>query len=233
MQKIYFEYIKGVDFMFLKKRFEFNFYEKSIITGFLIAILLSFINFSSHCNKISEKVLRLHVIANSDSSDDQTLKLKVRDSIIKNFEFKKFKSLEETRKFAVQNISEIKKIAQNEILKNGFDYPVDAKVCKDDFNTRTYENISLPAGNYETIKITIGEGKGKNWWCVMFPPMCIPAAEACAVNRSVYDKNFSQNEKNILENKQRYKIKFKVVEIYESCHKSLRNFTKNLKNKFK
>ena len=219
--------------MLFKRYFSFNVYEKSIITGFLVAILLSFVNFSSKCNKISNKVLRLHVIANSNSIEDQNLKLKIRDSIIKNFELKKFKSLEETRKFAIQNIPEIKKIAQNEILKDGFDYPVDVKICKDDFNTRNYENISLPAGSYEALKITIGEGKGKNWWCVMFPPMCIPAAEACNVNRPVYDKNFSQNEKNILENKQRYKIKFKTVEIYESCHKSFLKFARNLKNKFK
>ena len=219
--------------MLFKRYFSFNVYEKSIITGFLVAILLSFVNFSSKCNKISNKVLRLHVIANSNSIEDQNLKLKIRDSIIKNFELKKFKSLEETRKFAIQNIPEIKKIAQNEILKDGFDYPVDVKICKDDFNTRNYENISLPAGSYEALKITIGEGKGKNWWCVMFPPMCIPAAEACNVNRPVYDKNFSPNEKNILENKQHYKIKFKAVEVYESCHKSFLKFARNLKNKFK
>ena len=219
--------------MLLKKHFYLNIYEKSIITGFLIAILLSFVNFSSNCNKIRTKVLRLHVIANSDSGEDQNLKLKIRDSIIKSFALKKFKSLDETRKFAMQNISEIQKIAQSEVLKNGLNYPVDVKICKDDFNTRNYENISLPAGNYEALKLTIGEGKGRNWWCVMFPPMCVPAAEACNVNKPVYDKNFSQNEKNILENKQRYKIKFKAVEVYESCHKSFLKFARNLKNKFK
>ena len=236
MQKIYFVICKsGVDFMFFKKifLFKFNIYIKSVVTGFLIFILILFVNFCSHCNKIRNKTLRLHVIANSDSVEDQNLKLKIRDLIITNFKLKKFESLEETKKFAIQNLPEIKKIAQDEIFKNGFNYPVYVKICKDSFNTRTYENISLPAGEYDALKIIIGDGKGKNWWCVMFPPMCIPAAEDCNINKNIYNNNFSQDEKNILENKKNYKIKFKIVEIYESCHNSLSKFAKNLRNKFK
>ena len=162
MQKIYFVICKsGVDFMFFKKifLFKFNIYIKSVVTGFLIFILILFVNFCSQCAKIRNKTFRLHVIANSDSLEDQNLKLKIRDLIITNFKLKKFESLEETKKFAIQNLPEIKKIAQDEIFKNGFNYPVYVKICKDSFNTRTYENISLPAGEYDALKIIIGDGK--------------------------------------------------------------------------
>ena len=207
-------------------RLKFNVYEKSLMLGFLISVLCSIVNFSAKCNVISDKVLRLHVIANSDSAEDQNLKLKVRDSIIKFFENQNFKSREETKKFASDNLDKIRIISQNEILKNGFKYNVEAKVCKASFNTRVYDEIALPAGEYDSLKIIIGDGKGKNWWCVIFPPMCIPAAEKCNVDRKSYNENFSKEDKNVIENKDSYKIKFKVVELFESAREACSKFTR-------
>ena len=209
-----------------KYRLKFNVYEKSLMLGLLISVLCSIVNFSAKCNIISDKVLRLHVIANSDSTEDQNLKLKVRDSIIKFFANQNFKSREETKKFASDNLDKIRIISQNEILKNGFEYNVEAKVCKASFNTRVYDEISLPAGEYDSLKIIIGDGKGKNWWCVIFPPMCIPAAEKCNVDRKSYNENFSREDKNVIENKDSYKIKFKVVELFESARESFSKFTR-------
>ena len=111
----------GVDFMFTFKNNEFmNIYEKSLLLGLIFSILFSIVNFSAECNKISEKVLRLHIIANSNSLEDQELKLKVRNSIVNFLSDKNFGSLDETKNFALNHINELESLSQTEILKNGF-----------------------------------------------------------------------------------------------------------------
>ena len=199
-------------------RIKFNTYEKSIILGLIFSVLFSIVNFSAKCNIISEKVLRLHVIANSNSNEDQYLKLKVRDKIIDYFSKEKFQNLEEAKNFAIHNKENIQNLCQNEI---GFKYKVIVNVCKYDFNTRVYDKIALPAGVYDSIRIIIGNGEGKNWWCVLFPQMCIPAAEECKIDNNSYDEIFSEDDKDIVENETQYKVKFKIMEIFESIHEKI------------
>ena len=199
-------------------RIKFNTYEKSIILGLIFSVLFSIVNFSAKCNIISEKVLRLHVIANSNSNEDQYLKLKVRDKIIEYFSKEKFQNLEEAKNFAIHNKENIRNLCQNEI---GFKYKVIVNICKYDFNTRVYDKIALPAGVYDSIRIIIGNGEGKNWWCVLFPQMCIPAAEECKIDNNSYDEIFSEDDKDIVENETQYKVKFKIMEIFESIHEKI------------
>ena len=215
---------------------KFNTLEKSLIMGLIFSILFSIVNFQSKCDRISKKVFRLHIIANSDSVEDQELKLKIRDRIIKKFDTENLNSLEHTKNFAVMNSNLLRNIALEEIIQNGFNYDVKVNVCKSDFNTRKYSNITLPAGDYDSLKIIIGDGKGKNWWCVLFPPMCLGAVEERVEDLDI----FSNNEKKIIENNDEYEIKFKIIEVLQSVHNIfMRNIQKiiiaikkhNIKNK--
>ncbi len=149
----------------------------SIIVIFFIAF--NFFNLvygstSSEQKNISNKIIRFHVLANSDSIEDQSLKLKVKDEIIKYMmpKLDKSNSIDESRKILKENDKEIKKIAENIINKNGYKYSVNTYLGQEQFPIKTYGNITLPQGQYEAYKIIIGNGQGQNWWCVMFPPLC-------------------------------------------------------------
>ena len=194
----------------------FNNVEKSLLIGLIFSILLSIVNFQSKCDRISEKVFRLHVIANSDSFEDQELKLKVRDCILKKFNEENLHNLEETKKFAITNSYLLRTVAQNEVIRNGFNYDVNILICNSEFNTRKYSNIILPAGSYDSLKIVIGDGKGKNWWCVLFPPICLGVSEERVDTLDV----FTNDEKKVIENEDEYEIKFKIVEIIQFIHKA-------------
>lgn len=190
-----------------------NVKEKALFSGFLIAILMSFTGFTGKCEKISDKVLRLHVIANSDSYEDQQLKLKVRDRVLKSCEesFSLSKDLNQAILVAKNNISVMAKAAEDEIKKNGYDYKVDVQIVKMHFNTRHYNEVTLPAGKYNAVRITIGEAKGKNWWCVMFPPMCLPAAQ----EQKELEDVLNHDEMDVVKGGEKYEIKFKAVEIFD------------------
>lgn len=123
---------------------------------------------------ISEKIIRFHVLANSDSSKDQALKQKVKDEIIKYIlpKLKESKSIEETRNILKENDEDIVKVALKVIKNQGFNYSVKSQLSKENFPLKRYGTVVLPQGEYEAYRIIIGEGKGQNWWCVMFPPLC-------------------------------------------------------------
>lgn len=188
------------------------------------------LNFSGKCESISEKILRLHIIANSDSCEDQTLKLKVRDEIINKFgsELEVYSNLEEAKQVAESKINEIEDFAKNVVHENGYDYPVRAEVTKMYFNIRRYKEVTLPAGFYTALRITIGQGKGKNWWCVMFPPMCLPAAE----EKRELSEVLSDSQIDIVENEGEYIIKFKALEIFieakKFCEENIYNFINSI-----
>lgn len=123
---------------------------------------------------IASKIIRFHVIANSDSKSDQALKLKVRDKVLEYIQpkLKKSKSIEESRKIIKENDKQIIDIANKTIKDNGYSYSVKTTLSNENFPIKTYGNITLPQGEYEAYRIIIGDGKGQNWWCVMFPPLC-------------------------------------------------------------
>ncbi|MBI6874054.1 stage II sporulation protein R [Clostridium aciditolerans] len=123
---------------------------------------------------IASKIIRFHVIANSDSKSDQALKLKVRDKVLEYIQpkLKKSKSIEESRRIIKENDKQIIDIANKTIKDNGYSYSVKTTLSNENFPIKTYGNITLPQGKYEAYRIIIGEGRGQNWWCVMFPPLC-------------------------------------------------------------
>lgn len=194
-------------------------FEFSVFIGFIIAIVFSITSFASTCDEIRTDVLRLHVIANSDSEKDQQLKLKVRDAVLTAGENIFDGSV--TRENAEEKIrSEKEKLetaAKKVIEENGFDYDVEITVTEEFFNTRTYESVTLPAGKYMAVRVLIGESTGRNWWCVMFPPLCIPASQT--------DINLYLDEKEVklVETNPKYEPRFKIVEIYESLKNRFNN----------
>ena len=159
---------------------------------------------------ISDKVFRLHIRANSDSETDQNLKIKVRDELLAETSdlFSDCESLDEAVKSANENIDFIKNTVNKTIENYGFSYNCTVKTDKEFFETRKYEKFTLPAGIYDALIIELGQGKGHNWWCVMFPAVCV---SGCA---DEFDGVLTEEERKLIE-EDKYIIKFKVVEIYE------------------
>lgn len=145
----------------------------ALCIGFFLCYLLS-AYMDSTKTALAEGVIRLHVIANSDSEQDQALKLKVRDEILVQCGafFSENKKIDTVRSDIVTNLDYIEQIAKKEIEKNGFDYDVDVSFGMSEFPRKEYGSVTLPAGEYQALRVKIGEASGKNWWCVMFPPLC-------------------------------------------------------------
>lgn len=187
---------------------------KSIVCGFLVTIMLGLCGFSGRCDVIRSSVLRLHILANSDSESDQNLKLLVRDAIQNEagYIFDGAENIEDATKIATEEKERFLKIARRVIAEQGYDYDVDLIVTQEYFETRTYEEVTLPAGTYTAVKIVIGEGAGKNWWCVLFPCMCLPAAQESSELSKVLD----DDEISVAQSNPKYEVRFKVVEWFQS-----------------
>lgn len=172
-----------------------------------------------------EKLIRFHVIANSDSPKDQALKLKVRDKIIEsmNQKFEQSTSLEESREIIKNNLEEIEFYARQEIERQQSSYDVSVDFGNHNFPTKTYGSFTLPAGEYEAVRVVIGEGKGKNWWCVMFPPLCFIDITNGLTNDTtkeqlsnvLTEEEYKMITKAKSDDEVPLKLKFKVVEIIE------------------
>lgn len=123
---------------------------------------------------VKDVLIRFHVIANSDTEEDQNLKLKLRDKVIEYYYplLNNSKSIEESRKIILDNKSKVEELARNFIKENGYSYSITSELSHENFPEKQYGNIVLPQGNYEAYRIIIGNGEGHNWWCVMFPPLC-------------------------------------------------------------
>ena len=183
--------------------------ETFLILGIIITMFTSMINRTVTVgNEIRSETLRLHIIANSDSEADQELKLKVRDAVLSATGelFADVSGKIEAVAAAEYSSNDIKSIAEKVIAEEGFDYPVQVEITEMWFETRDYEGFTLPAGDYDAVRIVIGAGEGKNWWCVMYPALCIPGAEEAI-------KKYGENADFILEN--RFEIRFAIIEWIE------------------
>lgn len=175
-------------------------------------------------NNVKDEIIRFHVLANSDSKEDQELKLKVRDEVIKYLEplLKNSKSIDESREILNKNNSKVINIANKVIKDNGYSYTVKTELKKENFPEKVYGNIILPQGEYEAYRILIEKAKGQNWWCVMFPPLCFVDVTKGEVAYEETEKRMEETLKNdgkkvvLEEGKEDVKMKFKVVEIFEN-----------------
>ena len=185
----------------------------AVVAGLFVTSILSVSGFIKTSQNIRNDVLRLHVFANSDTVEDQDLKLKVRDAVLEEGKdiFGGEINVENAEEKISTEKSRLVNAAENVVKQNGFGYDVDVFVTDEYFDTRSYGDITLPAGNYTAVKVTIGESAGHNWWCVMFPPMCLPAAE----DKTDIDMYLSEDEVKVVKCNPEYDVRFKIVEWYE------------------
>ena len=146
----------------------------ALVLVLFMGLLLVYTYAGDGCRNDHEGILRLHVIANSNKAGDQALKLKVRDAVIEYMaDQKDLKTVDETREYLKENKKRLQRIAEGVIAAQGYDYPADVELGVRYIPQKTYGDITFPAGNYEALNITIGSGQGENWWCVLFPPLCL------------------------------------------------------------
>lgn len=174
---------------------------------------------------IADKIIRFHVIANSDSKEDQELKLKVKKALVNEMApyLSEAKNINEARDILSSNLDRMEEVAQDIINQSGYDYPVRASLGHRNFPIKIYGDYSFPSGLYEALSITIGDGLGKNWWCVMFPPLCFVDETYSIVNEETKEQLqfiLTEEELDMLKsNKDNIKIKFKIWESIKELFK--------------
>ena len=171
---------------------------------------------------IADKVVRLHVLANSDSETDQALKLKVRDRVLERAAelLEESENRDQAEKCLTEALPELEALAAEEIAANGYDDPVTARLEEASFPTKEYDGFTLPAGKYLALRVIIGEGAGKNWWCVVFPPLC--TAVSSDVPQTAMAAGLTEAEVGLITGEdQGYVLKFKAVEWWEALRERL------------
>lgn len=199
---------------------------KKYLTITLLLVIYILIYSISYANNVSadlsNSVFRLHVIANSDSAKDQNLKYLVRDDLIHymNHLCQNISSKEEAIQIANEHINDFYEVAKETIYKNGFSYDVKISIGNFAFPTKYYGDISLPAGFYDALKVEIGEAKGQNWWCVMFPALCFVDVSNGIVpeeSKEELEDALLTEEYNLISSQSKeYRLKFKIVELFEN-----------------
>jgi stage II sporulation protein R len=213
--------MKSLQNIICNRKFRYSFLLLILLFLYIFVCAFSYVNAVS--SDIANSVFRLHVIANSDEKEDQELKLKVRDNVLSymNKICENTTSKEDAILIANKHIDEFKEIALNTIHENGYDYSVNIKIGNFSFPTKTYGDISLPAGYYDALRIEIGEANGQNWWCVMFPPLCfvdvssgiVPDESKQTMKSDLSDEEFSLISDNEDSN---IKFKFKLIEWFQN-----------------
>lgn len=204
-----------------------------LVLTFLLTLFI-FISAISYVDAVSEdiasSVFRLHVIANSDSKEDQALKLKVRDELLSymNTLSQNATSKQEVIELAKEHEETLKQIALTTIHENGFDYDVQIEIGISDFPTKYYGDIALPAGTYDALKVKIGKSQGQNWWCVMFPPLCFVDVSSGIVpdsSKQELQENLNDEEYDLIsktEEKEEISFKFKLIEFFQNLKLGLK-----------
>lgn len=166
---------------------------------------------------LADKVVRLHVLANSDSDADQALKLQVRDKVVARAAeiLQQTHTRPEAEKALTAALPEFETLAEQEIQAEGYRYPVTARLEETEFPTKEYDGFTLPAGEYLALRVVIGAGEGHNWWCVVFPPLC--TATETDLARTAMAAGLSDDDVKLMtENGNGYVLKFKSIELWES-----------------
>lgn len=199
---------------------------KFIVILSILFLIYIFFSAYSYVSAISDNmynsVFRLHVIANSDSDEDQNLKYIVRDNLINymNEKTNTFTSKEDIIEYAKNHIEDLKNIAEMTVKEQGYNYPVTVEIGNFEFPTKTYGDISFPAGNYDALRVKIGNANGRNWWCVMFPPLCFVDVSTGIVpetSKEELKENLSDENYNLVSQSNNYdvKLKLKILELFE------------------
>ena len=192
---------------------------KALVCGFVLAALCSFFPFAAACGQLPRDVVRLHVVANSNGAEDQAVKLLVRDAVLEEAArwYQGADSMEEASSRLCTHLQSIAGAARQVLGEQGMGYSATAQMTEMYFPTRDYGDFRLPAGRYRTLRVTLGEGAGKNWWCVVFPSLCLPAA-----TQEEALLTLPEGERQVVEGGQDVQVKLKAVELWESLREWLR-----------
>lgn len=182
-----------------------------LMLSLIIAGMIATIPFFNSCQELTEDVLRIHILANSNSAADQSLKLSVRDRVVGACAayYDGCSGKDEALAVTRRHLDEIERIAADEIRAHGFGYEVRAEVGEAYFNTRYYDSFTMPAGWYDSLRLTIGSGSGDNWWCVMYPSLCVGAACEKEMREQLDDGEYQVVTSDRLD------FRFKLVEYFE------------------
>lgn len=195
-------------------------WEVALLTGFAVALLMgAYLNREQ--SELADSIIRLHVIANSDSRADQELKYQVRDRILTEAAalYQPGDDLMQVRKSMEDNLTLLAQAGREVVEEQGYDYPVSASLERTWFPTKKYTDFALPAGNYTALRIVVGEGKGENWWCVAFPPLCLGSVSE-TVDEAAAAGNFTQEQVSLITGESGgYVVKFKAMELWEEFKK--------------
>ena len=200
-----------------------------ILLLFIYTSICAFSYSQSIITDLQNSVFRLHVIANSNSTEDQNLKYLVRDKVLEyiNNISNNANTKEEIINIVFENQNEIKEIAEKVIKDNGYDYSVNINIGNYSFPTKTYGDITFPQGNYDALRVEIGDAKGENWWCVMFPPLCFVDVTSGIVpdeSKDMLKRNLSDEEYEIISNNSDdVYLKFKIVEMFQNINLKVAN----------
>lgn len=200
------------------KKFEFIFVSLLAVYLFVSGVRAVSDDYAS----LQNDVIRIHILANSDSDEDQALKLQVRDRILECTDgwADECENADEAETIFASRIDEINSIAQQYVYDSGYSYLTSAEVVRMNFDDREYGNITMPEGNYRAVRITIGNAEGHNWWCVMYPPLCVPAAGG-ETDIDDFGDYFTDGEIDIMKNFGKYRIKLRCAEIYNGIMNKL------------
>ena len=189
-------------------------HELIFAAGLILAILISntvgIIRDGRRLDRLRGSVLRLHILAESDSDRDQQLKLYVRDALLESGILDGADSLAEAESIAAERLPDIERIAETVLRANGCDLPVEAELADTEFEVRTYGDITMPAGTYRALRVKIGSAQGHNWWCVMYPSLCVPAACEVTDDKQEELEKFDDEELDILYEPEKYEVRFAI-----------------------
>ncbi len=179
--------------------------------------------FACAAQNVKNDVVRLHILANSDSEADQSVKLKVRDALLEQNTklLNSGVSKDNAYIYFVESKEILLDTAEKVLKDNGFNYGVKLTLENEYFETRRYGDLTFPAGEYLSLKVILGEGEGHNWWCVMFPPMCVPVADDVNVDDRKTEEYLTDDGNKLINGGNKYVMKFKILELYEELREHL------------
>ena len=197
-----------------ERRHQLKFFEIALLIGLAVFLTSGALALRTQ-NDLAEKVVRLHVLANSDSEEDQALKLKVRDVVLERATaiLEESPDRREAESRLRGELLELERIAAAEIVAEGYDYPVTVELENTEFPTKAYDGFTLPAGEYLALRVIIGEGKGRNWWCVVFPPLC--TAACTDMEQVAIDAGLSGDDVKLITEEDGYVLRFRAVELWQ------------------
>ncbi|KYH29413.1 stage II sporulation protein R [Clostridium colicanis] len=203
----------------------------TLLLGIILGV--SYMRADASQKTIANKLIRFHVIANSDTTEDQALKLKVRDEVLKYIapKLKEAKNINDSREILKANDEIIKEIAKKVVKENGYTYTINTSLSHENFPVKSYGNVTLPEGNYEAYRIIIGNGEGHNWWCIMFPPLCFIDVTRGQIAYDETEKEMksvlTEDEYKLVNNQDediesnQIRFKYKIVEDIKSIYRKV------------